>query len=102
LKCVIVVGLPLTPPSLFEKNFQEYYCRKFGRQKGMLYSSVYPAINKAIQAGGRAIRSETDRAFIVLMDYRYIFSEYKQCLPPEWDVKSSDKVEALCEVFFDK
>ncbi|PKM92381.1 MAG: hypothetical protein CVU81_00720, partial [Euryarchaeota archaeon HGW-Euryarchaeota-1] len=95
LKCVIVVGLPLTPPSLFEKNFQEYYCRKFGRQKGMLYSSVYPAINKAIQAGGRAIRSETDRAFIVLMDYRYIFSEYKQCLPPEWDVKSSDKVEAL-------
>lgn len=100
LKCVIVVGLPLSPPNLFEKNFQEYYCKKFGKQKGILYSSTYPAINKAVQASGRAIRNETDRAVIVLMDYRYIFPEYKQCLPPEWNAKSSDKVEELCEEFF--
>jgi len=102
LKCVIVVGLPLNPPDLFRKNFQEYYCKKFGKRKGILYSNTYPAINKAVQAGGRAIRSETDRAIIVLMDYRYIFPEYMQCLPPEWNARSSDKIEDLCEKFFDK
>lgn len=100
LKGVIVVGLPLNPPSLFEKNFQEYYIKKFGRQKGILYSRTYPAINKAVQASGRAIRSETDRAIIVLMDYRYILPEYKHCLPPEWNIKSSDKVDDLCKDFF--
>jgi DNA excision repair protein ERCC-2 len=43
----------------------------------------YPAIAKVLQASGRAIRSEKDRAAIVLLDERYLLPPVSTALPEE-------------------
>ncbi|MEA3254819.1 MAG: helicase C-terminal domain-containing protein [Candidatus Altiarchaeota archaeon] len=100
LKAVVIVGLPLSPPTLEVKNLQKYYVDKFGRDKGELYSYIYPAISKVLQAGGRGIRSETDVGVIILMDYRFTYPLYKKCLPPDYNLEVTDEPEELCRKFF--
>ncbi len=100
LKAIIVVGLPLSPPTLEVKTLQGYYTGKYGVNKGRLYGYIYPAITKVLQAAGRGIRSEHDRCIIVLMDYRFAQFPYKKCLPPDFDMTFSDNVEELCRKFF--
>ena len=100
LKAVIIVGLPLSPPTLEVKNLQRYYVNKFGEDKGRLYGYIYPAIGKVLQAGGRGIRSETDICVIILMDYRFAYPIYRKCLPPDYGFKITDEPEKLCKKFF--
>jgi len=100
LKAIIVVGLPLSPPTLEVKATQGYYTGKYGADKGRLYGYLYPAITKVLQAAGRGIRSEHDRCIIVLMDYRFAQFPYKRCLPPDFDMIFTDRVEDLCRSFF--
>ena len=100
LKAIIVVGLPLSPPTLEVKATQGYYTGKYGAEKGRLYGYLYPAITKVLQAAGRGIRSEHDRCIIILMDYRFAQFPYKRCLPPDFDMIFTDRVEDLCKRFF--
>ncbi|HEC56346.1 MAG TPA: ATP-dependent DNA helicase [Candidatus Syntrophoarchaeum butanivorans] len=95
---VVIVGVPLSPPSLEVKSLIEYYEKKFRR--GYLYGYIYPAMNRVLQAAGRCIRSEEDRGVIVLMDDRFGMRKYLNCLPPEWRVIVSDDWEELIEEFF--
>src|SRR5205807_2305938 len=83
LAAVIVVGLPLSPPSVEGEALRDYYARKFGFAKGHDYAVVYPAVNRLLQAAGRAIRSERDRAAIVLLEGRILEPRYARCLPPD-------------------
>ena len=99
LEVVIVVGVPLGPPTLDVKNLMGYYVNKFGREKGKCYGYVYPAMNRALQAAGRGIRSEKDIGIIVLMDYRFQFRPYTDCFPKDYNVKLTDEVEKLCSEF---
>jgi len=85
LKCVIVVGLPLSQPDLETKELIKYYDNEFG--KGWDYGYTYPALNKTIQAAGRCIRSETDRGVIVFLDERYAWDNYLKCFPKDWNPK---------------
>lgn len=41
-------------------------------------------MNKVQQAGGRLIRSETDRGVLLLIDDRYLQPLYQRLLPEEW------------------
>ena len=100
LKTIIVVGLPLVPPSLFVDQLIGYYSRKFGRTRGKMYAYVYPAVNKVHQAAGRGIRSEKDMGIIVLMDNRFQESVYKNCLPPEYEITYTDRPAEPCKGFF--
>ncbi|MHC1635140.1 MAG: ATP-dependent DNA helicase [Candidatus Methanospirareceae archaeon] len=100
LKAVVIVGLPLSPPTLEVKDIERYYKKKFGEKKGRLYGYIYPAITKVLQAAGRGIRSETDRCMIVLMDYRFAQMPYRRCFPADYDVLYTDKAEELCRNFF--
>jgi len=100
LKAIIVVGLPLSPPTLEVKNIEGYYAGKYGAEKGRLYGYLYPAITKVLQAAGRGIRSEHDRCIIVLMDYRFAQFPYKNCLPSDYDMTSTDRAEVFCKKFF--
>jgi DNA excision repair protein ERCC-2 len=100
LKAIIVVGLPLSPPTLEVKTIEEYYTQRYGAKKGRLYGYLYPAITKVLQAAGRGIRSEQDRCIIVLMDYRFAQTPYKNCLPSDFTVTVTDKAEVLCQQFF--
>lgn len=83
LSGVLVVGLPLAPPSLEVKALRNYFRNKFGFQLGDDYSYNYPAMNKILQAAGRSIRSETDRAVVVLMEERLREKRYLKFLPED-------------------
>jgi len=84
LSVVIVVGLPLSPPNIEVEALKDYYARKFGFEKGYDYAYVYPAVNKVLQAAGRPIRSERDRAAIILLEGRILEPRYARCLPPDF------------------
>ncbi|QOJ78743.1 ATP-dependent DNA helicase [Infirmifilum lucidum] len=71
LMCVFLVGVPFEKPTTKTRLYIEYYQRLYGEEKGRLYAYVYPAIRKASQAIGRALRGPRDQAVIVLGDYRY-------------------------------
>ena len=102
LRAVVIAGLPLSPPTLEVKNLQNYYIKKFGKEKGTLYGYVYPAISKVIQAAGRGIRSENDVGAVILMDYRFNYPMYKKCLPPDYEIQFTDEAHKLCAEFFRK
>ncbi|MEA2075896.1 MAG: ATP-dependent DNA helicase [Euryarchaeota archaeon] len=100
LKAIIVVGVPLSPPTLEVKTIEGYYTGKYGAEKGRLYGYLYPAVTKVLQAAGRGIRSEHDRCIIVLMDYRFAKFPYKNCLPSDYNLTFTDRAEVLCRKFF--
>ena len=99
LTAVIVVGVPLGPPTLDVKNLVGYYVNKFGREKGNCYGYLYPAMSRALQAAGRGIRSESDIGIIVFMDYRFQFRPYSDCFPSDYNVMLTDESEKLCAKF---
>lgn len=77
---VVGVGLPQLGP---ERNLIKDYMERTGKN-GYDYAYVYPGMNKVQQAGGRLIRSETDRGVLVLIDDRYLQPRYQRLLPEEW------------------
>lgn len=77
-----VVGPPLPNFDFERERMREYYQRKYGA--GFQYAYTIPAMAKAVQAAGRIIRSETDRGLIVLMDDRFLESEYSRAMPGDW------------------
>jgi len=85
LKCVVVIGLPLQPPDLETKEMINYYDHKFG--KGWDYGYIFPAMNKVMQAAGRCIRNEKDRAVRIFLDERYTNSQYLRFFPKDWDIQ---------------
>ncbi len=89
LAAVLVVGLPLSPPNVEVEALKDYYTRKFGIGKGYDYAYVFPAVNKVLQAAGRPIRSERDRAAVILMEGRLLTPKYSRCLPPDFVPKAS-------------
>lgn len=91
LSGVIVVGLPLAPPSLEVISLKDLYRKKWGHIKGDDYSYHYPAINRIIQAAGRSIRSEKDRSIIVLMEERLGQPRYLKFLPEELKPRNKDR-----------
>ena len=101
LKAIIVVGLPLSPPTLEVKTIEGYYIGRYGPKKGRLYGYHYPAITKVLQSAGRGIRSEHDRCIIILMDYRFAQFPYKNCFPSDYDITFTDRAEDYCKHFFE-
>jgi DNA excision repair protein ERCC-2 len=84
LSAVVVMGLPLAPPSREVDALIAYFDRKFGRGRGDEYGYVNPAMNRVVQAAGRLIRTERDRGVVVLMDERFAQDRYLRCFPPDW------------------
>jgi len=100
LSAVAIVGVPFAPPDLRQKAVINYYEKNFG--KGWDYGYNFPAINKALQAAGRCIRSETDKGVIVFLDKRFGWSKYSQVIPPDWTVRMTDDFSGKIERFFSK
>lgn len=84
---VILVGLPLEKPDLETQALINYYDLIFKR--GWDYGYIYPAMNLAIQASGRCIRSESDKGVAVFIDERYLWGNYRKAFPPEMKLKVS-------------
>jgi DNA excision repair protein ERCC-2 len=100
LGAVFVVGLPLSPPSLEMDAMLRRMERRYGTRKAELYVQVYPAVAKVLQAAGRAIRSEQDRAAIVLMDDRYLTSQVRNAFPQDFRVSGGVDIPGRVGEFF--
>ena len=100
LKCAMLVGLPLRPPSLKVMSLIQLYQERFGR--GFEYGYSIPAMSKAIQSAGRCIRSSTDYAALVFLDERYEYENYKKLMPRDWKLISTSYYEDALREFFSK
>ena len=89
----IIVGVGLPTPSLKLKTIQACYARHF--DDGFGYACRIPAMHKVLQAGGRVIRSETDKGLVLLIDDRYYDGEYASLLPSEWVLQNEDITTAI-------
>ena len=63
--------------------FKTYYDEKKGR--GFDYAYLYPGVNKVFQAGGRVIRTVSDKGAILLLDERFLQRQYLDLFPREWN-----------------
>ncbi len=100
LECVVLVGIPFERPDLETKALINYYENKFGNGWG--YGYIFPAMNRLIQAAGRAIRSDEDKAALIFMDERFIQTNYFSCFPRDWNIEVTRNPEKYLKTFFHK
>jgi DNA excision repair protein ERCC-2 len=98
LKAAFIIGLPLQTPDLETKALIDFLDERFG--KGWDYGYSYPAMNRAIQAAGRCIRSKEDKGVIVYMDKRYSWSNYRKVFPPDTSLAETKAPWKEIEKFF--
>lgn len=78
----IIVGTGIPQICTERKLLKDYYDAKDGN--GYNYAYTYPGMNKVLQAAGRVIRTMEDVGIIVLLDERFVRSEYVRLFPEEW------------------
>lgn len=81
LEGIFLVGIPFDKVTIRTQLYIDYYRRLYGKEKGSLYAYILPAIRRASQALGRALRSKEDRAVFILGDSRYISKRFIAFLP---------------------
>ncbi|MCG7845244.1 MAG: hypothetical protein MIO90_07430, partial [Methanomassiliicoccales archaeon] len=99
LAAVMVAGLPIPPPSLERRELLARTSKRLGEERGRLYLDTYEALSKVLQACGRAIRREEDRAAILLLDPRYRDDRVARLMPPEMVISDGDPLELLHDFF---
>lgn len=78
----LIVGTGL-PQVCVEREILQKYFDSAG-ENGFDYAYLYPGANKVLQAAGRVIRTEKDRGMVLLLDDRFLNSEYREIFPREW------------------
>ena len=81
LSGALVIGLPLAPFNRVRKMVIDYFRMKFG-EEGEFISYTLPAVNRALQALGRVLRTPEDRGMLVLGEKRFLESRVHAGLPP--------------------
>jgi DNA excision repair protein ERCC-2 len=94
----IIVGVPFAKVSLQTKALIDYYDKKF--KKGWEYAYNAPAINKAVQAAGRVIRSEDDKGVCVFLDKRFSDKRFEQFFPKNFIATKTIEPEKEVQKFF--
>ncbi|KUG19648.1 MAG: ATP-dependent DNA helicase [Methanomicrobiaceae archaeon] len=77
----LVIGLPLAPYNRVRRMVIDYFRMRFG-DEGEFISYTLPAINRALQALGRVIRTPEDRGVLVLGEKRFLEARVRDGLPP--------------------
>lgn len=70
---------------------------------GFDYAFRYPGMNKVLQAAGRVIRTTEDQGVILLLDERFLQSDYKGLYPREWNeckICNVNTIESAVEDFW--
>ncbi|NLB49713.1 MAG: ATP-dependent DNA helicase, partial [Erysipelotrichia bacterium] len=71
---------------------------------GKDYAYTNPGMNKVMQAVGRVIRGEKDHGAVLLVDERYMQSQYQDLFKKEWSdyrvVFNDDELEDELQTFF--
>ena len=81
LEAIILVGIPFERMTVRTSLYIDYYEKLYGTEKGRFYAYILPALRRASQAMGRALRSPTDKAIIIAADERYWERRYFNLLP---------------------
>ena len=79
---MIIVGIGLPPPDLE----RQCIARTF-EPEGRAVAFDQPAMTRVVQAAGRLLRTESDRAVLCLVDPRYLDARYRAYFPTLWDVR---------------
>jgi DNA excision repair protein ERCC-2 len=90
---VVVVGVGL-PQICLERDLIREHCQRANRN-GFDYAYTFPGMNRVLQAGGRVIRSETDRGVVLLIDERFRQRQYRDLLPAWWNPKPARTTEQV-------
>jgi DNA excision repair protein ERCC-2 len=81
LEGIFLVGIPFDRLSLKTKLYLDYYKKIYGKEKGMYYGYVVPALRRASQCLGRSLRSSEDKALLIGGDERYGDKRFFRLLP---------------------
>lgn len=79
----IIVGTGLPQVSNEREILKDYF--DSNGENGFLFSYLYPGMNKVEQAAGRVIRTTEDVGIVALLDERFLFSDYRNTFPREWE-----------------
>ncbi len=99
LDVVVIVGVPFPPPSPHLEEMKSRIESRVGHERARLYVQVYPTVSKILQAAGRAIRSSTDRAVILLMDRRYLLPSLASKFPDDFEIQECEDPADFVEHF---
>ena len=97
----IVVGTGLPQVSNEREILKTHFDEIAGN--GFDYAFRYPGMNKVLQAAGRVIRTTEDRGVILLLDDRFLQSDYQGLYPREWNERkicNTNTIEELVEEFW--
>ncbi|MFH1470852.1 MAG: ATP-dependent DNA helicase [Candidatus Micrarchaeota archaeon] len=98
MKCAIMVGIALEEMNIEVEALIDYYEGKFG--KGWEYGYLYPGVIRALQASGRCVRSERDKAVLVFLDERFKWKNYSRCFPRNFECSVTPEPEKYSEAFW--
>jgi DNA excision repair protein ERCC-2 len=99
LSSIVVAGFPFSPPTMEGEVMKTRYEKRYGARKAILYVSTYPAVSRVLQAAGRAIRSEFDRAAMVLLDERYLMPSMQSAFPDDFRIEKAGDLGATLSHF---
>ena len=99
IKMVILAGLPVPEPSIVNVKKEELLTARFlDAEKGWKYTYIVPAVIRLLQAIGRAVRTEEDRAFVLILDRRIIESDLKSIVEIHgYKMETTDKFNEIVE-----
>jgi len=98
IKLVVVCGVPYPMPDDYIKDLRKWLRKNVGETMAKEFVMNVQAGIKVAQAIGRAIRSEDDRAFIVLADHRFMSRRLMSALGIRYDKVTGD-IEELVNDF---
>ncbi len=82
----VIAGTGLPQIGNEREILKDYYDRRSG--EGFDFAYRYPGMNKVLQAAGRVIRTAEDVGVIVLLDDRFLQSDYQRLFPREWEKRA--------------
>ncbi len=99
LSLIIIAGLPFPRPDVTNRLLQSLYMKKWGWRTARLLSML-PVTRSISQAIGRGIRSESDFAASLILDYRAV--KMRAMLPPTRIYQSLPTLYNAYDIFFAK
>lgn len=78
----IIVGTGLPMVCTEQDILKNYFDEK--EKQGFDFAYQYPGMNKVMQAAGRVIRTMEDKGIILLLDERFLRTDYQMIFPREW------------------
>ncbi len=90
IKVVVIAGVPYPQPDDYIQDLRRRLESELPQEVARKLVMDVPAVIKVLQAIGRAIRSEKDRAFIVLADRRFLTPKLRKLLNLSYDLICSN------------